>query len=114
MIDLDAIGLQRLQTHAADAARLMKTLSNESRLMILCQLGAGERQVAELQPLVGLSQSALSQHLARLREEELVATRKEGPAVFYRIADPSVLRVIGVLDEIFCPPNDCADAKARR
>lgn len=106
MTDLDTIGLERFQVSAGDAARLMKALSNESRLMILCQLGTGERQVAELQPLVGLSQSALSQHLARLREEELVATRKEGAAVFYRIADPSVLRVIGVLAEIFCPPND--------
>lgn len=106
MIDLDTIALERFQASAGDAARLMKALSNESRLMILCQLGAGERQVAELQPLFGLSQSALSQHLARLREEELVATRKEGAAVFYRIADPSVLRVIGVLAEIFCPPND--------
>ena len=59
---------------------------------------------ADLLPLVGLSQSALSQHLARLREDGLVSARKSGTAVFYRIADPAALQVIGVLAEIFCPP----------
>ena len=104
MIDLDAIGLERFQANAGNAARLLKSLSNENRLMILCQIGDGERQVADLLPLVGLSQSALSQHLARLREDGLVSARKSGTAVFYRIADPAALQVIGVLAEIFCPP----------
>lgn len=104
MIDLNAIGLERFKASAGDAARLLKALSNENRLMILCQIGDGERQVADLHLHVGLSQSALSQHLARLREERLVSTRKSGTAVFYRINDPAALQVIGVLAEIFCPP----------
>lgn len=104
MIDLNAIGLERFQANAGNAARLLKSLSNEHRLMILCQIGDGERQVADLHLHVGLSQSALSQHLARLREDGLVSARRSGTAVFYRIADPAALRVIGVLAEIFCPP----------
>ena len=105
MVDLERIGLERFQASAGDASRLLKALSNEHRLMILCQIGEGERQVADLLPLVGLSQSALSQHLARLREDGLVSARKSGTAVFYRIADPATLKVIGVLAEIFCPPE---------
>ncbi len=103
MIDLEAMGLERFQVSAGDAAGLLKALSNENRLMILCQIGEGERQVSDLQ--LGLSQSALSQHLARLREDGLVRARKSGTAVFYRIADPAALKVIGVLAEIFCPPE---------
>ena len=104
MIDLNAIGLERFQANAGAAARLLKSLSNENRLMILCQIGDGERQVADLLPLVGLSQSALSQHLAKLRDEALVSTRRDGTTIFYRIADPAVLKVIAVLAEIYCPP----------
>ncbi len=103
MIDLEAMGLERFQASAGDAARLLKALSNENRLMILCQIGEGERQVSDLQ--VGLSQSALSQHLARLREDGLVSARRSGTAVFYRIADSAALKVIGILAEIFCPPE---------
>ena len=105
MIDIASIGLERFQQSAAQASALLKALSNENRLMILCQLGEGELQVAELQARVGLSQSALSQHLARLRDDGLVAARREGVAVFYRIADPAALKVIAVLAEIFCPPE---------
>ncbi|WP_343829282.1 metalloregulator ArsR/SmtB family transcription factor [Brevundimonas olei] len=103
MIDLEAMGLERFQASAGDAARLLKALSNENRLMILCQIGESERQVSDLK--VGLSQSALSQHLARLREDGLVSARRSGTAVFYRIADPAALKVIGILAEIFCPPE---------
>lgn len=103
MIDLERVGYKRFQASAGDASRLLKALSNEHRLMILCQIGDGERQVADLQ--VGLSQSALSQHLARLRKDGLVSARKSGAAVFYRIVDPAALKVIAVLAEIFCPPE---------
>jgi DNA-binding transcriptional ArsR family regulator len=105
MIDLNHIDFQQFEASAGKAAALLKTLSNERRLMILCQLGDRELQVGALLPLVGLSQSALSQHLALLREEGLVAARREGQAVFYRIADPAALRVIATLAEIFCPPS---------
>jgi len=94
----------QFQASAGEAARLLKALSNERRLMILCQLGDGERAVGELLPNVGLSQSALSQHLAVLREEGLIAGRREGVSILYRIADPAVLKVIAVLAEIYCPP----------
>lgn len=88
---------------AGDAARLLRTLSNEHRLLILCRLGGGELSAGELQDGSTLSQSALSQHLAVLREDSLVATRRAGQNIFYRIADPSALRIIHTLADIFCP-----------
>lgn len=103
MFDPEQMTLERFQASAGDASRLLKALSNEHRLMILCQIGEDERQVSDLR--VGLSQSALSQHLARLRDDGLVTARRNGTAVFYRIADPAALKVIGVLAEIFCPPE---------
>ena len=75
---LSTLSLAGFQDNAGEAARLLKALSNEKRLMILCQLGDGERAVGDLLPAAGLSQSALSQHLAVLREEGLVAGRREG------------------------------------
>lgn len=104
MNDAHTLPLDQFQARAGEAARLLKALSNERRLMILCQLGEGERAVGELLPLVGLSQSALSQHLAVLREEGLVATRREGVSILYRIADPAAVKVIAVLADIYCPP----------
>jgi ArsR family transcriptional regulator, virulence genes transcriptional regulator len=105
MFDLANFDVTRFQASAADAAKLLRALGNERRLMILCQLGDSERSVGELQPLVGLSQSALSQHLAVLRDEGVVATRREGQFVWYRIADPAAVRVVETLAEIFCPPE---------
>ena len=105
MFDLANLDISRFEASAAEAARLLRALSNERRLMILCQLADGERAVGELQPLVGLSQSALSQHLAVLREEGIVATRREGQSVRYRISDPAAVRVVTTLAEIFCPPD---------
>ncbi len=103
MLDLDRHRLRQLEASAGSAARLLKALANEKRLMILCQLDGRELQVGEMLPRVGLSQSALSQHLGRLREEGLVGTRREGVAVFYRLADPAVTRVIATLADIYCP-----------
>lgn len=105
MLDLANFDLGRFEASAAEAAKLLRALANERRLMILCQLGDRERSVGELQPLVGLSQSALSQHLAVLREEGVVATRREGQTVWYRIADPAAVKVVATLAEIFCPPE---------
>lgn len=95
----------RFRENAAAAARLLRALASEPRLMILCQLTGGERAVGELQPLVGLSQSALSQHLAVLRGDGLVATRREGLSIFYRIADPAAAQVMATLAAIFCPDD---------
>ena len=105
MNGMNDIDLARFEASATQAAALLKALSNEKRLMILCRLGDRELQAGALCPLVGLSQSALSQHLALLREEGLVATRREGQAVFYRIADPAVGRVIATLAGIFNPQS---------
>lgn len=105
MFDLSVHDLHRFQARADDAARLMKALSNRNRLMILCRLTGGERQVGELAAEVGLSQSALSQHLSLLREDGLVAARREGVAMHYTIADPAVERVIALLADIYCPPE---------
>lgn len=103
MLDLANLDIARFEASAADAARLLRALGNERRLMILCQLADGELSVGDLSPRVGLSQSALSQHLAVLREEGVVATRREAQKVWYRIADPAAVKVVATLAEIFCP-----------
>ena len=105
MFDLANFDITLFEASAAQAAKLLRALGNERRLMILCQLVDGERSVGQLQPAVGLSQSALSQHLAVLREEGIVATRREGLTVWYRIDDPAAVRVVTTLAEIFCPPD---------
>ncbi len=89
---------------AAAAAAMMKLLANESRLLILCRLAmALEMSVNDLAEAVGLSQSALSQHLAKMREEGLLTTRREAQTVFYRIADPNAARLLALLKDIYCP-----------
>jgi len=98
--------LAALQAKAAEAARLLRLLANEKRLLLLCHIVAeGEMSVGALAEAVDLSQPALSQHLALLREEGLVATRKEAQAVFYRLADPKAARVLSLLRDIYCPPE---------
>jgi len=109
MFDLSRFDLSLFEDSAGRAASLLRTLANERRLMILCQLVEGELSVGALQPRVGLSQSALSQHLALLREEGVVATRREGQSIFYRVADPAALRVLQTLAELFCPPDMSTD-----
>lgn len=103
MIDLDQFNLTDFEASAGKAASLLRALANERRLMILCQLTDGERSVSALQALIGLSQSALSQHLAKLREEGIVATRRDGQTIWYCIADPAAARVIETLAGIYCP-----------
>lgn len=96
--------LMRLQNKAADAARLLRLLANEKRLLILCLLAArGEMDVTSLAGEVELSQSALSQHLAKLREDGLVAFRRESQTIHYRLEDPRAARVLATLKDIFCP-----------
>ena len=102
MIDPAIFDITRFEESAAAAARLLRALANERRLMILCQLSGGERSVGELLPLIGLSQSALSQHLSVLRSDGLVATRRDGLSIFYRIADPAAAQVMATLAAIYC------------
>src|SRR6056300_449008 len=96
-----------MQEHATDAAGLMKALGNESRLMILCVLAEGERSVSDLNTIVPLSQSALSQQLARLRQQGLVKTRRESQTIFYSLADGPADRIITLLHDIYCGSEDC-------
>ncbi len=105
MIDLATFDITRFEESAAAAARLLRALANERRLMILCQLSGGERSVGELLPLIGISQSALSQHLAVLRSDGLVATRREGLSIRYRIVDQAAAQVMTTLASIFCSDN---------
>lgn len=105
MFDLTRFDLRLFEESAGRAATLLRLLANEKRLMILCQLADGEMAVGDIQSHVSLSQSALSQHLALLRTEGIVATRREGQAVFYRLDDPAAMRVIETLAELFCPPE---------
>jgi DNA-binding transcriptional ArsR family regulator len=88
--------------HAADAAGLMKALGNESRLIILCMLADRERSVGELNETIPLSQSALSQQLARLRQQGIVRTRRESQTIFYSLADGPAEKVIHLLHETYC------------
>lgn len=94
----------RFSRHAAEAVGLLKALASEPRLLVLCYLAeAGEISAGDLTEQVGLSQSALSQHLAKLRDEGLVATRKEAQTVFYRVCDPKAEQLLALLHDLFCP-----------
>ena len=95
-----------MATSASDAAAYLKTLAHEGRLMILCHLGAGEKSVGELEDLLGIRQAAVSQMLARLREEGLVATRRDGKTIFYSLSDSRTEQVIGLLYSLFCGRQD--------
>jgi DNA-binding transcriptional ArsR family regulator len=99
----EALALKMLTRQAGEAAHLLKLLGNESRLLILCFLAVrGEMTVGELVDVVKLSQSALSQHLARLREDGLVTYRRDSQTLHYRVIDQRALRVLQVLKDIFC------------
>lgn len=102
METLDRQALERMQANAEQAEALLKSLGNAKRLMLLCHLLQGERHVSELEGLVGLSQSALSQHLARLREQAIVACRKEGTTVYYRLHNPAVKELLALLHRLYC------------
>lgn len=96
--------MARFRDQAEQAVGLLKAMANEVRLLVLCHLAeSGELSVGQLQDRIGLGQSALSQHLAKLREEGLVATRKEAQAVFYRVCDPRAEQLLTLLHDLFCP-----------
>jgi DNA-binding transcriptional ArsR family regulator len=100
----DKSSIAAFERKAAQAAGLLKLLANENRLLILCRLAlAREMSVNDLAEAVGLSQSALSQHLAKMRDEGLLATRRQAQTVFYRMADPNAARLLALLKTIYCP-----------
>jgi DNA-binding transcriptional ArsR family regulator len=96
-MDFDA-----MQQNATEAVNLLKGLANESRLMIMCVLSEGEVSVGQLNQRIKLSQSALSQHLAVLRDQELVQTRRESQTIFYRLADTAAMSIIELLHDVYC------------
>ena len=98
------LNAERMREHAGDAAQLLKVLANEKRLMILCLLVDSERPVNELNALLDLSQSALSQHLAVLRDDGLVQTRREAQSIVYSIAPGPAQRILETLHSVYCDP----------
>lgn len=93
----------QLEANASKAAAFLRVMANEKRLMVLCQLVDGEKSVSELLDGSDLSQSALSQHLAKLRDEALVKTRRAAQTIYYSIANPAAARLLETLADIFCP-----------
>lgn len=97
--------LDLMAARAGEAAAFLKALSHEGRLMILCHITEGEKSVTELEDLIGARQSAVSQQLARLRIEGLVASRREGKAIYYSIADARVRALVRLMYQMFCSPD---------
>ena len=99
----NSIDIADLAEHASAAVNLLKELANQNRLMICCCLGDQELSVSALNEQVPLSQSALSQHLARLRDAGIVATRRDAQTIYYRVADKNAMKIITTLKSIYCP-----------
>jgi len=100
-----AIDPAELESHADEAATLLRAMSNRSRLLVLCHLVPGERSVGELQGVVGLAQSALSQHLAVLRRLKLVTTRRESQTIYYRLTGGAAAAILQTLHKLYCAPR---------
>lgn len=101
--------LEDMQENAFRASALLKSMSNQHRLMILCQLAPGEKCVGELEEIIDLSQSALSQHLARLRRDDLVKTRRQAQTIFYSLNGEEANAIIAVLYGLYCDTSKTAD-----
>ncbi len=96
-----AIDMKAMRRRVRPESGLLKAMSNERRLLILCHLMQGEKSVSELEKLIGISQSALSQHLARLRRDDLVKTRRSAQQIFYSLSGKEASAIIRVLHKIF-------------
>jgi DNA-binding transcriptional ArsR family regulator len=96
------MNIQALKEKSSQASQLLKSLANDKRLLILCYLSESERSVGELERLVDLSQSALSQHLARLRRDNLVQTRRDAQTIYYTIASAEAGAVLQTLHDLYC------------
>lgn len=98
--------VDKIEHNVSRAAKLLKSLSNEKRLLIICTLYKEEKSVGELEEIVGLSQSALSQHLAKLRRDKIVTTRREAQTIYYSILDENVAVVLEALHKVYCDIED--------
>ena len=101
-----------MEQAARDASALLKAMSNERRLLILCHLSRSERSVGELCELVDVSQSALSQHLAKLRHDDLVKTRREAQTIYYSLRGEAVKRILDTLYDLYCADAPLTSARA--
>ena len=107
----EPIDLTQMREHAGSASRLLKAMGSENRLLILCILCEGELSVGQINQRISLAQSAVSQHLAVLRRDQLVATRKQSQTVFYRLKLGVVAKIIQLLHNEFCSPAAISEAK---
>lgn len=99
------VNVTDMRQSAAQAVRLLKSLANENRLMIMCVLAEGEMSVGALNECIDLSQSALSQHLALLRDRGLVKTRRESQTIYYSLAKTEAITLIENLHDLYCAPQ---------
>lgn len=104
-MSIDALNITQVMAKSAEAAHLLKLLSNQHRLLILCHLVEGELCVGDLEQRLEISQSSLSQHLARLRAKGIVDFRKESTTVYYRLVDPKAKQVLETLYKLYCLPS---------
>lgn len=102
MMGLPVIDMSLMRQNADDACRMMKTLANRDRLMLLCQLSQGEKCVSELEELTDIQQPTLSQQLAILRKEEVVSTRRNGKQIYYKLSSPIAISVMELLYATYC------------
>ena len=105
-LESDFTDILAIRASASKACQMLKVLANEDRLLILCQLTQGERNVGELESLLGIRQPTLSQQLTVLREEGLVRTERKGKYVFYHLASLEVVQIMKTLYSIYCAPDD--------
>ncbi|MEM9494710.1 MAG: metalloregulator ArsR/SmtB family transcription factor [Pseudomonadota bacterium] len=94
--------VKKLEENVENASQLLKAIASPNRLMLLCALADGEKSVSELTETLGVRQATISQHLARLRQENLVETRREAQSVYYRIADKTAEKIVHILYKRFC------------
>lgn len=109
---LTSEALDDFLSKARAASGLLKALSHETRLLMLCMLCQGEKTVSEIEQFLGVQQAVVSQQLARLRAEQVVQTRREGRQIYYRIADPQLSELISVLYKMYCGPTPVALSEA--
>ena len=103
--DMSQSDMDKMVKNAERASNFLKAISHEGRLMILCYLASGEKTVTELEDLLSARQAAVSQQLTRLRQEGLVATRREGKTIYYRLLDVRAKQILEVVYDLFCRQN---------
>jgi DNA-binding transcriptional ArsR family regulator len=97
--------VSQMRIAASETSNILRTLANEDRLLLLCQLSQGEMSVGQLEKILDIRQPTLSQQLGVLRSENLVQTRRDGKHIFYSVTDPKVLTLLNVLYDLYCPKD---------